>query len=112
MTQNSEDAVKSTGPLSGVKVVDITAVLMGPSATQMLADLGAEVIKVEPPGGDATRKIGPGGDERMGPIFLGVNRNKRSIVLNLKEEAGRGILMKLVQDADVLTYNVRPAAMQ
>ena len=112
MTQNSEDAVKSTGPLSGVKVVDITAVLMGPSATQMLADLGAEVIKVEPPAGDATRKIGPGGDERMGPIFLGVNRNKRSIVLNLKEEAGRGILMKLVQDADVLTYNVRPAAMQ
>lgn len=112
MTKDREEAGATSGPLSGVKVIDITAVLMGPSATQMLADLGADVIKIEPPGGDATRKIGPGGDERMGPIFLGVNRNKRSMVLNLKEAAGRDVLMRLIADADVLTYNVRPAAMQ
>lgn len=102
---------QASGPLAGVRVVDITAVLMGPSATQMLADLGADVIKIEPPGGEATRKIGPGGDERMGPIFLGVNRNKRSLVLDLKKAEGREVLLKLAAECDVLTYNVRPAAM-
>ncbi|GAA4344062.1 CoA transferase [Variovorax defluvii] len=101
-----------SGPLAGVRVVDITAVLMGPSATQMLADLGADVVKIEPPTGDATRKIGPGGDERMGPIYLGLNRNKRSLVLNLKTPEGVEVLRKLVAQADVLTYNVRPAAME
>jgi crotonobetainyl-CoA:carnitine CoA-transferase CaiB-like acyl-CoA transferase len=106
MVENS-----GSGPLAGVRVVDITAVLMGPSATQMLADLGADVIKIEPPGGDATRKIGPCGDLRMGPIYLGVNRNKRSIVLDLKTDPGREVIFKLAAQADVLTYNVRPAAM-
>jgi crotonobetainyl-CoA:carnitine CoA-transferase CaiB-like acyl-CoA transferase len=101
-----------SGPLAGVRVADITAVLMGPSATQMLADLGADVIKIEPPSGDATRKIGPGGEEKMGPIFLGVNRNKRSLVLDLKKPQGRDVLLKLVATCDVLTYNVRPAAME
>jgi len=101
-----------TGPLSGVRVIDITSVFMGPSATQMLGDLGADVIKVEPPDGDSTRRIGPCGDQLMGPLFLGLNRNKRSIVLNLKEPEGRDALLALVRDADVLAYNVRPAAMQ
>lgn len=100
-----------SGPLAGVRVIDVTAVLMGPSATQMLADLGADVIKIEPPGGDKTRAIGPMGDRKMGPIFLGVNRNKRSAVLDLKVPEGRQALLKLAETADVLTYNVRPAAM-
>jgi len=101
-----------SGPFTGVRIVDISSVVMGPSATQQLADLGADVIKIEPPGGDAARKIGPGGDERMGPLFLGVNRNKRSLVLDLKTEAGREVLFRLAERADVLTYNVRPAAME
>jgi crotonobetainyl-CoA:carnitine CoA-transferase CaiB-like acyl-CoA transferase len=100
-----------TGPLQGVRVVDLTAVLMGPSATQLLADLGADVIKVETPGGDATRNIGPGSDEKMGPIFLGANRNKRSVVLDLKSPAGHAAFLRLAATADVLTCNVRPAAM-
>ncbi|EYS84884.1 acetyl-CoA acetyltransferase [Cupriavidus sp. SK-4] len=101
-----------TGALAGVKVVDITAVFMGPSATQMLGDLGADVIKVEPPTGDSTRGIGPCGNEKMGPLFLGLNRNKRSIVMDLKSPHGREALLRLVADADVLAYNVRPQAMQ
>lgn len=101
-----------SGPLSGVRVVDITSVLMGPSATQMLGDLGADIIKVESPEGDSTRKIGPMGDQKLGPLYLGLNRNKRSIVLDLKRTEGRAALLKLARDADVLAYNVRPQAMQ
>lgn len=103
---------ENAGPLAGVKVVDITSVFMGPSATQMLADLGADVIKVEPPGGDSTRAIGPCGDRKLGPLFLGLNRNKRSIVLDLKAPAGREALLRLATEADVLAYNVRPQAME
>ena len=100
------------GPLSGVRVIDVTAVLMGPSATQMLGDLGADVIKVESPQGDSTRRIGPMGDKQLGPLFLNLNRNKRSIVLDLKQPQGRAALIKLAESADVLAYNVRPQAMQ
>ena len=103
--------VPTSGPLAGVRVLDLTAVLMGPSATQYLADLGADVIKIETPDGDSTRKIGPGSGSRMGPIFLAVNRNKRSVVLDLKSPAGRAAFLKLAAGADVLTCNVRPAAM-
>lgn len=99
------------GPLTGVRVVDITTVFMGPSATQMLGDLGADVLKIEAPGGDVVRGIGPQGHERMGPLFLGMNRNKRSVALDLKTAQGREVLLELVKDADVLTYNVRPQAM-
>ena len=95
-----------------MKVVDITTVFMGPSATQMLADLGADVVKVESPTGDSTRGIGPCGDKKMGPLFLGLNRNKRSVVLDLKSPAGLEALLRLVKSADVLAYNVRPQAMQ
>ncbi|MEO6626210.1 MAG: CoA transferase [Burkholderiaceae bacterium] len=102
----------SRGPLSGVRVVDVTSIFMGPSATQMLGDLGAVVIKVEAPGGDIIRAIGPQGHQKMGPLFLAMNRNKRSIVLNLKTEGGRAALLDLARSADVLAYNVRPQAMQ
>lgn len=102
----------SSGPLAGVRIIDITAVLMGPSATQMLADLGADIIKIEPPAGDSTRKIGPRGEAKMGPIFLGHNRNKRSLVLDLKKPEAREAVFRLAAQADVLTYNVRPAAME
>lgn len=100
------------GPLSGVRVIDMTAVFMGPSATQMLADLGADVIKVEAPGGDVVRGIGPQGAQGLGPLFLGLNRNKRSIVLDVKHPDGKQALLDLLAGADVLTYNVRPPAMR
>ncbi len=100
------------GPLAGVRVIDITEVLMGPSATQMLADLGADVIKIEPPGGDVLRGTGPGGRRGAGPLFLNLNRNKRSLVLDLKKPQGKSALLKLAETADVLVYNVRPQAMQ
>ena len=100
-----------SGPLSGIKVLDLTTVFMGPSATQMMGDLGADVIKVEAPGGDATRTIGPNGEYGLGPLFLGLNRNKRSIVVDLKSTAGAELLLELAKSADVLATNIRPAAM-
>lgn len=99
------------GPLSGLKVVDLTAVLMGPYATQFLGDFGADVVKVEPPSGDLVRSIGPGRSPGMGPIFLNANRSKRSIGINLKTAQGRELLLDLCRTADALVYNVRPAAM-
>ncbi len=99
-------------PLAGLKVLDLTAVLMGPVATQILGEMGADVIKVEAPSGDVVRLIGPMRHEGMGPIFLNANRNKRSLVLDLKAEAGKAALLRLVEQADVLIYNVRPQAMQ
>jgi crotonobetainyl-CoA:carnitine CoA-transferase CaiB-like acyl-CoA transferase len=100
------------GPLAGVRIIDLTSVLMGPYATQILGDLGADVIKVEAPEGDRTRGIGPMRSKGMGPLYLNLNRNKRSIVLDLKQPAGREALLSLVKDADVLTYNLRPHTMR
>lgn len=100
------------GPLSGIRVIDMTTVLMGPYATQFLGDFGADVIKVEAPEGDLVRKIGPSRHEGMGPIFLNANRSKRSITLDLKREEGRDALLKLCADADILVYNVRAKAMK
>jgi crotonobetainyl-CoA:carnitine CoA-transferase CaiB-like acyl-CoA transferase len=100
------------GPLQGVRIVDMTTVLMGPYATQMLGDYGADIIKVESPDGDVTRQIGPARHAGMGPVFLNTNRSKRSICLDLKKAAGREILLRLVAAADVLVYNVRPQAME
>ena len=99
------------GPLEGVKVVDMTTVLMGPYATQMLGDYGADVIKVELLDGDVTRQIGPTRHPGMGPVFLNTNRSKRSICLDLKKPAGRDAVLRLIEKADVLVYNVRPQAM-
>jgi crotonobetainyl-CoA:carnitine CoA-transferase CaiB-like acyl-CoA transferase len=100
------------GPLAGVRVVDLTSVVVGPLATQILADHGADVIKVESPAGDLGRTIGGlGKTPGMGPKFLHLNRNKRSIVLDLKKPAGYDALMKLIAAADVLVWNVRPDSM-
>jgi crotonobetainyl-CoA:carnitine CoA-transferase CaiB-like acyl-CoA transferase len=98
------------GPLSGVRVVDCSTVVLGPWAAQQLGDLGADVIKVEPPEGDTTRQLGPMKNPGMGAFFLAVNRNKRSIVLDLKQRSARDVLLRLAQNADVLLHNYRPRA--
>ena len=100
-----------SGPLDGVRIIDLTSVLMGPFATQLLGDLGADVIKVEPKGGDVVRGIGPMRHAQMGGGFLHVNRNKRSIGLDLKTPEAVQILFRLASSCDVMICNVRPQAM-
>ncbi|WP_295529146.1 CoA transferase [Novosphingobium sp. Chol11] len=98
------------GPLAGVKVLDLTSVLMGPYATQIFADLGADVIKIEGPAGDTTRFIPPGPDPSRGAMFLNVNRGKRSLALDLKQPAARDAVLRLAQDADVFIHSMRAQA--
>lgn len=96
--------------LKGVRIVDLSTIVLGPYATQLLGDLGAEVIKVEAPAGDLFRAARPGKPGGDGAGFLGVNRNKRSIVLDLAQEADRDALRRLVATADVFAHNMRPRA--
>jgi crotonobetainyl-CoA:carnitine CoA-transferase CaiB-like acyl-CoA transferase len=101
----------ANGPLQGVRVIDMTSIMMGPFATQILADYGADVLKVETLDGDGVRGVGPMRHPAMGPLYLHANRNKRSIAVDLKRSEGREILLKLLTRADVLVFNVRPHAM-
>src|ERR1017187_4596034 len=101
---------KGTGPLAGVRVVDLTAMVMGPYCTQIMADMGAEVIKIEPPSGDSTRDISVGPAPGMSAIFINVNRGKRSVVLDLRSDTGKNTLRKLIEQADIFIHSMRHAA--
>ena len=100
----------SSGPLAGLLVVDLTAMVMGPYCTQIMADMGADVIKVEPPEGDNTRYISVGPATGMSGVFVNVNRGKRSVVLDLRSDEGKGALRALVVEADVFIHSMRPKA--
>jgi crotonobetainyl-CoA:carnitine CoA-transferase CaiB-like acyl-CoA transferase len=100
-----------SGPLAGYRIIDATQMISGPMATMVLADQGADVIKIEPPGiGDLTRALG--GPRGMSPTFTVVNRNKRSLVLNLKEQQGLDILNRLIATADLFVQNFRPGVVE
>jgi len=100
------------GPLAGIKVLDLTSVLMGPFASQLLGDLGADVIKVEAPGGDSTRNVGAVRNAGMSAFFLHANRNKRSIVVDLQRAGARELILKLAADTDVFLTSLRPRALR
>ncbi len=104
-------SASTLGPLAGVKILDLTSVVMGPFATQILAQLGAEVVKVETPEGDNMRHVGPMKHAGMGHIYLHANAGKRSIVLNLKHPDGCEAVLKMAENCDVFISNVRPQAL-
>ncbi len=100
------------GPLSGYRIIDLTAVVLGPVATLHLADMGADVIKVEPPEGDIMRNAGNAPTQGMGPIYLGLNRNKRALCLDLKKPQAVAALKRLIASADVFVHNMRVEAIE
>lgn len=100
-----------SGPLQGIKVVEMTSVVLGPWACQMLADMGAEVIKIEQPRGDSNRSLGAANNPGMAALYLTCNRNKRSIVLDLRVAGARDAVLALVKNADVFIHNNRPQVM-
>jgi crotonobetainyl-CoA:carnitine CoA-transferase CaiB-like acyl-CoA transferase len=99
-----------SGPLAGVRVVDLTAMVMGPYCTQIMADMGADVIKIESPDGDDTRYISVGPTAGMSGVFVNVNRGKRSVVLDLRSAAGKTALRTLIETADVFIHSMRAKA--
>jgi len=100
--------MSATSPLAGIRILDMTSVMLGPYATQMLGDYGADVVKIEAPTGDSTRVTGPSLEAGMSATFIGANRSKRSVVLDLKRPEAREALLALAEHADVLIYSVRP----
>lgn len=109
MTAQSEvQTTPVSGPLAGIRVLDLTQFILGPVATQILGDMGADVIKIEPPQGDQNRYIGPGPCKAMAALYLGMNRNKRSVVLDLKRRAALEVLMTMAEHADVFVHSLRP----
>ncbi|HQP66772.1 MAG TPA: CoA transferase, partial [Quisquiliibacterium sp.] len=102
----------TTGPLSGIRVLDMTSVVLGPVATHILADYGAEVIKIEPPEGDLMRANGVSLHKGMSSIFLAINRNKRSLAVNTKTEAGKDVIRRLIPTVDVFVHNMRVQAIE
>ena len=100
----------NNGPLKGIRVVDLTSMVMGPYSTQIMADMGAEVIKVEPPAGDNTRFVSKGPVPGMSGVYVNVNRGKRSIVLDLRSDEGKQTLEKLIATADVFIHSMRGKA--
>jgi crotonobetainyl-CoA:carnitine CoA-transferase CaiB-like acyl-CoA transferase len=103
---------KSPGALAGIKVIDLTRVLGGPYCTMILSDHGAEVIKIEPPQGDEVRDWGPPFHDGDASYFIGINRNKHAISLDIGKPAGKDVLLRLLEGADVLTENFKPGAME
>lgn len=101
---------KPSLPLRGIRILDLTSVLMGPSASQLIGEMGADVIKIESLQGDTTRQIGPGRHPGMGGIFINNNGSKRGIAVDLKTDAGRDVVLRLARSADVFFYNIRPQA--
>ena len=99
-----------SGPLSGLRVLDLTSVVLGPLATQTLGDMGADIVKIEGPAGDTTRYTGPKRSKDMSALYMGLNRNKRSIVLDLKQDSAKDVLWRLIAGADVFLHSIRPQA--
>jgi len=100
-----------SGPLKGLKIIELTSVVLGPWAAQILADMGAEVIKVEAPFGDSNRQLGASRNPNMAALYLSNNRNKRSLVLDLKQASARDALLTIIKDSDVFLHNNRPQVM-
>jgi crotonobetainyl-CoA:carnitine CoA-transferase CaiB-like acyl-CoA transferase len=100
------------GPLDGIRVLDLTSVVLGPLATQTMGDMGADIVKIEGPAGDTTRYTGPKRSADMSALYMGLNRNKRSLVLDLRQELAKEALWRLIDTADVFLHSVRPQAME